>query len=82
MPHKDIPNIAATLQIAYYASFQVPEYKDLSDDDRRQKVVDDYISSLKMADVIFEKAIHEKLPPDQKRIMEKYIKVQFFQVLY
>jgi hypothetical protein len=74
MPHKDIPNIAATLQIAYYASFQVPEYKDLSDDDRRQKVVDDYISSLKLADVIFEKAKHEKLPPDQERIMEKYIK--------
>jgi len=75
MPHKDIPNIAATLQVAYYASFQVPEYKDLSVDDRRQKVVDDYISSLKMADVIFEKAIHEKLPPDQKRIVDKYIKV-------
>lgn len=82
MPHKDIPNIAATLQVAYYASFQVPEYKDLSDDDRRQKVVNDYISSLKMADVIFEKAKHEKLPPDQKRIIEKYIKVQFLKVLY
>ncbi len=75
MPHKDIPNIAATLQIAFYASYQVPDYKDLSVDERRQKVVDDYISSLKMADVIFEKAKHEKLPPDQKRIMEKYIHV-------
>ena len=74
MPHKDIPNIAATLQIAYYASYHVPEYKDLSVDERRQKVVDDYISSLKLADVIFEKAKHEKLPPDQERIMEKYIK--------
>jgi hypothetical protein len=74
MPHKDIPNIAATLQIAYYATYQVPEYKDLSVDERRQKVVDDYISSLKLADVIFEKAKHEKLPPDQERIMEKYIK--------
>ena len=75
MPHKEIPNIAATLQVAYYASFQVPEYKDLTAEERRQKVIDDYISSLKMADVIFEKAIHEKLPPDQKRIVEKYIKV-------
>ncbi len=75
MPHKDIPNIAAILQVAYYASFQVPEYNDLSVDERRQKVVDDYISSLKMADVIFEKAKHEKLPPDQERIMEKYIKI-------
>ena len=74
MPHKDIPNIAATLQIAYYASFQVPEYNDLTVDERRQQVVDDYISSLKLADVIFEKAVHEKLPPDQKRIIEKYIK--------
>ncbi len=74
MPHKDIPNIAATLQIAYYATYQVPEYKDLSVDERRQKIVDDYISSLKLADVIFEKAKHEKLPPDQERIMEKYIK--------
>jgi hypothetical protein len=75
MPHKDIPNIAAILQVAYYASYQVPEYKDLSVDERRQKVVDDYISSLKMADVIFEKAKHEKLPPDQERIMEKYIRI-------
>jgi len=75
MPHKDIPNIAATLQVAFYASYQVPEYKDLSLEKRRQKVVDDYISSLKIADVIFEKAIHEKLPHDQKRIIEKYIKV-------
>jgi len=75
MPHKDIPSIAATLQVAYYASFQVLDYKDLSVDERRQKVVDDYISSLKLADVIFEKAKHEKLPPDQERIIEKYIKV-------
>jgi len=73
MPHKDIPNIAAILQVAFYASYQVPEYNDLSIDERRQKVSDDFISSLKLADVIFEKAKHEKLPPDQKRIIEKYI---------
>jgi len=75
MPHKNIPNIAAILQNAFYASYQVPEYKDLSIEDRRQKVSEDFIASLKMADIIFEKAMHEKLPPDQKRIIEKYIQV-------
>lgn len=73
MPHKDIPKIAATLQVAFYASYLVPEYKDLSIEDRRNKVADDYFTALKIADVIFEKAKHEKLPPEQERIMSKYI---------
>ena len=73
MPHKDIPRIAATLQVAFYASYMVPEYKDLSIEERREKIVDDYLSSLKLADVIFEKARHEKLPPEQERIVSKYI---------
>jgi len=73
MPHKDIPRIAATLQVAFYASFTVPEYKDLSIDERREKVAEDYLSALKLADVIFEKAKHEKLPPEQERILNKYI---------
>ena len=73
MPHKDIPKIAATLQVAFYASYQVPEYKDLSLEERRNKVAEDYFTALKIADVIFEKAKHEKLPPEHERIMAKYI---------
>jgi hypothetical protein len=73
MPHKEIPRIAATLQVAFYASYLVPEYKDLSLEERRKKVSDDYLSSLKIADIIFERAKHEKLPPEQERIMNKYI---------
>ena len=73
MPHKDIPRIAATLQVAFYASYLVPEYKDLSIEERRKKIEDDYFSALKVADVIFEKAKHEKLPPDQERIITKYM---------
>lgn len=73
MPHKDIPNIAAILQVAFYASYLVPEYKDLSLEARREKIADDYISALKIADVIFEKAKHEKLPPEQERILAKYM---------
>ena len=72
MPHKDIPTIAATLQVAFYASHLVPEYKDLSIEERREKIADDYLTSLKIADLIFEKARHEKLPADQKRIISKY----------
>ena len=75
MPHKQIPNIAATLQVAFYASYLVPEYKKLSIDERREKVADDFIAALKIADVIFEKARHEKLPPEQKRILAKYMKL-------
>ena len=75
MPHKQIPNIAATLQVAFYASYLVPEYKKLSIDERREKVADDFIAALKIADVIFEKARHEKLPPEQKRILSKYMKL-------
>ncbi len=75
MPHKDIPQIAATLQIAFYASHLVPEYKDLSDEERRKKIADDYLSSLKIADLIFEKAKHEKLPADQERILSKYMSI-------
>lgn len=73
MPHRDIPNIAAVLQVAFYASHLVPEYRDLTQEERRQKVAEDYFSALKIADVIFEKAKHEKLPPDQERIISKYI---------
>jgi hypothetical protein len=73
MPHKDIPKIAATLQVAFYASYLVPEYKDLSLEERRKKIEDDYFLALKVADVIFEKAKHEKLPPDQERIITKYM---------
>ena len=75
MPHKEIPRIAATLQVAFYASYLVPEYKDLNLEERRNKVAEDYITSLKLADVIFEKAKHEKLPPDQERIMSKYLAI-------
>lgn len=75
MPHKDIPRIAATLQVAFYASHLVPEYKKLTIEKRREKVAEDFFSALKMADVIFEKAKHAKLPPDQERIMSKYITV-------
>ncbi len=73
MPHKAIPQIAATLQVAFYVSHLVPEYKDLSMDERREKIAEDYLTSLKTADLIFEKAKHEKLPPEQERIMSKYM---------
>lgn len=76
MPHKKIPQIAATLQVAFYASYLVPEYKDMSIEERRKKVVEDYFSSLKLADVIFEMAQHDKLPPEQERIMKKYMSVE------
>ena len=75
MPHKDIPQIAATLQVAFYASHLVPEYKDLTIEERRDKVAEDYFTALKIADVIFEKAKHEKLPPEQERVIAKYIDI-------
>jgi len=62
MPHKDIPRIAATLQVAFYASYLVPDYNNLSLEQRREKVAEDYFSALKMADVLFEKAMHENPP--------------------
>jgi len=70
---KNIPGTAAALQVAFYASYLVPDYKDLSREERTRKVEEDYFMALKIADVIFEKARHEKLPPDQKRIISKYI---------
>jgi hypothetical protein len=70
---KTIPIIAAALQSAFYASYLVPEYKKLTLEERTKKVEEDYFMVLKIADVIFEQARHEKLPPDQKRIMKKYI---------
>ncbi len=73
MPHKKIPQIAATLQVAFYTSHLVPEYKGLNVEERRKKVVEDYFASLKLADLIFEKAQHDKLPPEQERILKKYI---------
>ena len=73
MAHKDIPQIAAILQIAFYASHMVPGYKKLTQDERRKKVADDYFTVLKMADVIFEEARHKKLPPEQARIVKKYM---------
>ena len=73
MALKEIPQIAATLQIALYLSHTVPEYKNLSMDARRKKVEEDYFVSLKIADVIFEEAKHKKLPPKQERIAKKYI---------
>ena len=68
-----VPSIAASLQVAFYASYLVPEYKDLSREERTRKVEEDYFMTLKIADVIFEQARHEKLPPDQKRIIKKYM---------
>jgi hypothetical protein len=73
MALKEIPQIAATLQVALYLSHTVPEYKNLSLDERRKKVEADYFISLKIADVIFEEAKHKKLPPRQERIAKKYI---------
>ena len=70
---KNIPGIAAALQVAFYASHLVPDYRDLSREERTRKVEEDYFMALKIADVIFEQARHEKLPPDQKRIISKYI---------
>ena len=74
MPHRAIPQLAATLQVAFYQSYSVPEYRDLSIEERRERVAEDYISALKMTDVIFEKARHEKPPPEQERVITKYIK--------
>jgi hypothetical protein len=71
--NRNIPNIAASLQAAFYASYLVPEYKDLTREERTKKVEDDYFMALKIADVIFQQARHEKLPPDQKRIISKYV---------
>jgi hypothetical protein len=73
--NKYIPRIAAIMQVAFYASYLVPEYKDLTKDERTKKVEEDYFSALKIADVIFEQARHEKLPPEQKRIISKYLAV-------
>jgi hypothetical protein len=73
MALKEIPQIAATLQVALYLSHTVPEYKNLSLDERRKKVEEDYFTSLKIADVIFEEAKHKKLPPQKERIAKKYI---------
>ena len=73
MPHRDIPKIAATLQVAFYASYLVPEYRNLSFEKRREKVAEDYFTALKIADLIFEKAKQEKLPPEKERILQKYI---------
>jgi len=73
MSLKEIPQIAATLQVALYLSHTVPEYKKLSLDARRKKVEEDYFISLKIADVIFEEARRKKLPPRQERIAKKYI---------
>jgi hypothetical protein len=70
---KNIPSIAAALQVAFYASYLVPDYKNLSFEERTKKVEEDYFMALKIADVIFQKARHEKLPPDQERIINKYI---------
>ena len=70
---KSIPSIAAALQVAFYASYLVPEYKDLTREQRTIKVEEDYFMALKIADIIFEKARHEKLPPDQERLINKYI---------
>ena len=68
-----IPGIAAVLQVAFYASYLVPDYKDLTREQRTTKVEEDYFMALKIADIIFEKARHEKLPPDQEKIISKYI---------
>lgn len=70
---KSIPSIAAALQVAFYASYLVPEYKDLTREQRTSKVEEDYFMALKIADIIFERARHEKLPPDQERLISKYI---------
>jgi hypothetical protein len=73
MAHKDIPQIAATLQVAYYLSYLVPEYKNLKTEERRRKVEEDYFMTLKTADVIFEEARRKKLPRELERIAKKYI---------
>lgn len=73
MALKEIPQIAATLQVALYLSHMVPEYKNLNMKARRKKVEEDYFVSLKIADVLFEEAKHKKLPPKQERVAKKYI---------
>ena len=73
MAHKDIPQIAASLQVAYYLSYLVPEYKNLKSEERRRKVQEDYFMTLKIADVIFEEAKRKKLPREQEKIAKKYI---------
>ena len=73
MAHKDIPQIAASLQVAYYLSYLVPEYKKLKSEERRRKVQEDYFMTLKIADVIFEEDKRKKLPREQEKIAKKYI---------
>jgi len=70
---KYIPRIAALMQVAFYASHLVPEYKNLSFEERTRKVEEDFFMALKIADTIFEKARHEKLSPEYRRIISKYI---------
>ena len=71
--NKYIPRIAAIMQVAFYASYLVPEYKNLSLEQRTKKVEEDYFMALKIADVVFEQARHEKLPSEYKKIISKYI---------
>jgi len=71
--NKYIPRIAALMQIAFYASHLVPEYKNLSKEERTRKVEDDYFMALKIADTVFEQARHEKLPAEFRRIIAKYV---------
>lgn len=70
---KYIPRIAALMQVAFYVSHLVPEYKNLSIEERTRKVEDDFFMALKIADALFEKARHEKLPADIRRIVSKYV---------
>ena len=49
---KMIPNIAAALQVAFYASYLVPDYNNLTLEARTKKVEEDYFMVLKIADVI------------------------------
>jgi len=71
--NKYIPRIAALMQIAFYASHLVPEYKNLSVEERTRKIEDDYFMALKIADAVFEKARHEKLPPEYRHIIGRYV---------
>jgi len=71
--NKYIPRIAALMQIAFYASHLVPEYKNLTTEERTRKVEEDYFMALKIADAVFEKARHEKLPAEYRRIIAKYV---------
>ena len=73
MTKKDIPQIAASLQVAYYLSHLVPEYKNLKVEERRRKVEEDFFVTLKTADVIFEEAKRKKLPRELERVAKKYL---------